>query len=323
MVGPMIGGFLIILAIGFLFSLLTWLVFSLFGHFMLVLTGKRAAGPKRTLSAFAFASGANVLTAIPCLGAYVGWIWWVVSATLMVKEGQRVSGWRAVFAVVGPVVVAIALFIGGYAYFVYWAMSSARTAMATARAAAPFGGGMFAQVQSIRTAMGAWVNANGAWPAHASLLCVAGHAQDDDFVGGYSGWSSTFPDDVDLGPVTLARFEEQTHEDRGQTADMAAAAMSDKDVAHRLGDMVICVSPRDPVTLPPAVWVVIAWPDPSVNAGMPPPTLISVGLGDGSTTAILFANFDAELIRQNALRAAQGFPQIPHPKDVGVEGPEK
>ena len=51
---------------------------------------------RRTAQAICFSAGAGVCLAIPCFSFYgIGWIWWIVSAVLMVKEGQRTSGGKA------------------------------------------------------------------------------------------------------------------------------------------------------------------------------------------------------------------------------------
>jgi len=85
-------------------------------HGLLRATGSTAGTIGRTYQAIGYAAGANVMTAVPCVGYYFGWIWWVVSAVLMVKEGQRVQGWRATLAVLA--FPALLLFTGVTLYAV-------------------------------------------------------------------------------------------------------------------------------------------------------------------------------------------------------------
>jgi hypothetical protein len=98
-------------------------------HGLLRATGGTAGTIGRTYQAIAYAAGANVITAIPCFGYYCGWIWWVVSAVLMVKEGQRAAGWRAVLAVL--TFPALLLFTG-LALYLFLIASVIVTARSTA-----------------------------------------------------------------------------------------------------------------------------------------------------------------------------------------------
>ncbi len=100
-------------------------LWGLLAHGLLRLTGPTFAGPRRTCQALCYSSGANALTGIPCLGYYVGWIWWLVSAVVMVKEGQRVRGPRAAFAVLTGPLLSIAGLIGLYVWFMISVMGAA------------------------------------------------------------------------------------------------------------------------------------------------------------------------------------------------------
>jgi hypothetical protein len=305
------GTLLGIFVFGVLFSLLVWLVFSLAAHAVLAFTGPRAAGLGRTMQAFAYASGANVLTAIPCLGSYFGWIWWVVSATIMVKHAQKVSGSRAALAVIGPVAAAILLLVGGYAYFMYSVVSSARGGWALVTTAHQ--ASTAAQTTSIAAGMVSYSTLNGSWPDHAAQLVADGQVPSAMFVGGPVAWSATFPSNVNVGAQTLDVFDAQAPGARRAAA--AALTLPPAAVAHRVGDMVICVTPRDSVQIPPSIWLVIAWPDPSI-AGNPPPLTCHVAGIDGRAVMIPATQFDADLAAQNDLRAQHGLPPLPHPKDV-------
>lgn len=109
-----IAGVMVLFAAGGTFAFLAgW---GAVAHGLLRATGSTAGTIGRTYQAIGYAAGANIMTAVPCIGYYFGWIWWVVSAVLMVKEGQRVQGWRATFAVL--TFPALLLFTGVVIYAV-------------------------------------------------------------------------------------------------------------------------------------------------------------------------------------------------------------
>jgi hypothetical protein len=103
-------------SIGLLVIVVTTILYMLLwigcAHATLKLTGGTAYPIRRTSQALCYSSGANALSAIPCLGAYFSFlfiIWWLVSAGIMLTRAQRVSGLRAAFAVVAlPLVTIIA-----------------------------------------------------------------------------------------------------------------------------------------------------------------------------------------------------------------------
>ena len=67
-------------------------VWGLLTHALLCLGGKRAGTLARTYQALGYSAGPMIICAIPCLGVYlslVGWIWWMIGATFMLKEGQK------------------------------------------------------------------------------------------------------------------------------------------------------------------------------------------------------------------------------------------
>jgi len=85
-------------------------------HLVLIATGSTARGMGRTYHAMCYSTGANSLVAIPCFGPYLFWVfcvWWVVSAIVMLKDGQGVSPGRAVAAILALPLLVITL--GGLA----------------------------------------------------------------------------------------------------------------------------------------------------------------------------------------------------------------
>ncbi len=81
-------------------------------HGMLRLTGRTAGGMRRTCLATCYSSGASAFTVIPFFGVLFGWMWWVVSAILMVTAGQKVHGARASIAVLTLPFLTVGTIIG-------------------------------------------------------------------------------------------------------------------------------------------------------------------------------------------------------------------
>ncbi|MDX2132127.1 MAG: Yip1 family protein [Planctomycetota bacterium] len=120
--------------VGIIMFLGLWIVCT---HGTLRITGGAPYPIKRTCQALCYSSGANVLTALPCLGMYFGFlfvIWWIVAACIMVARGHRISGGRATLAVLAlPILLAV---VGGG-----WLTYGIVTAMNTINAANPGGTG--------------------------------------------------------------------------------------------------------------------------------------------------------------------------------------
>lgn len=305
---------LVLFAVGLLATCIAGFVFALIAHLLLVLTGPREGGPRKTLMAMAYSSGANVLSAIPCVGVYLGWVWWVGSATVMLGRIQRVRAWRSVVAVIGPVAVAVALAVGGYAWFMYWALTKASATSATATAVTS----SLARTTpsaAVSAALVSEAHRTGAWPTHIGGLLADGALNASQVIVPPDSWSHTTSDDVLIGDLTLAEFENATPGRRAKAADVAAALVSPQAAAYRVGDLVVCVRAGQPTSSVSGLWLLIAWPDPDTpwNA---PPTFCLVTTADGVPRPVSAQEFDARLVSQNALRAGLGLPPLPHPRDV-------
>jgi hypothetical protein len=105
-VGALLAAFVFVPLI-FAFVLLLW---SFATHGLLCLLAKPVGGHLRTLECLSYASGAHTLAAVPCVGTYaasIAWVWWAVSATIMLTHAQRVRGWAAAVAtILPPLIVA-------------------------------------------------------------------------------------------------------------------------------------------------------------------------------------------------------------------------
>ena len=111
------------------FTIFYAILWSLLIHATLVVTGGAAHSLGRTIASVFFASGTLAVQAIPCVGpyclGYIVGIWWLVSTIIMVMESQKVSGLRASLAVLWFPVLALALGVSGYAFFIYSAVNAA------------------------------------------------------------------------------------------------------------------------------------------------------------------------------------------------------
>jgi hypothetical protein len=122
-------GFTAMMGLGIV-STLGWVVvlgflalfWGLLTHATLMVTGGCSYSLGRTCSSILYSGGTLAICAIPCLGynclIYFAFIWWVVSATLMVMAAQRVSGLRASLATIWPPCTLVIVFILAYASLV-------------------------------------------------------------------------------------------------------------------------------------------------------------------------------------------------------------
>jgi hypothetical protein len=321
-VGIVWGAFGLMLVVTIVASMVLFGIFTLVAHGIMAMTGP-TFGLKRTLHAMAYSSGANVVTAAPCIGGYVGWIWWLVSAVIMVKEAHAAKWWRAVLAVAGPVLGTLVVFVAVYVGFVLTAMTAAQQAVTAAQQAAEI-----ARARALGAAMTATATRDAQWPRHVAQLVLEGQASAGDFVAGQTmgpGASKTPAGLVPIGGLTMGTLKSASNEEQTAAINQEVAARAGE-VAYRVGDMVVCLRAGDPVNPPAGTWLLIVWPDPAHNAGEPGQVL-TVG-ADGSSASIAAADFDAALKAQNDLRAEAGLKPLPHPRDVksgevkkGPEGP--
>lgn len=316
-VGIVSGAFGAMLLGAMLASMVFFGVFTLVAHGIMAITGP-TFGLKRTLHAMAYSSGANVATAAPCIGGYVGWIWWLVSAVIMVKEAHAARWWRAVLAVAGPVLGTLAVFVAVYVGFVLTAMTAAQQSVTTAQQAAEI-----ARARALGAAMTATATRDAQWPRHAVQLVLEGQASAGDFVAGQTmgpGASRTQAALVPIGGLTLGSLKSAGNAEQAAAIDQEVAARAGE-AAYRVGDMVVCLRAGDPVNPPAGTWLLIVWPDPAHNAAEPGQVLV-VG-ADGSSASIAAADFDAAFKGQNELRAGAGLKPLPHPREVKSAAPSE
>ena len=105
-------------------------IWILLTHATLAVFGGCPFGLRRTTNAMLFASGPQILNAIPCLGlgclGQITPVWWAICAIFSVKAGQRVSAWRASIAVLWPILLIIVIAVGVWTFMVLSATSAAQ-----------------------------------------------------------------------------------------------------------------------------------------------------------------------------------------------------
>jgi hypothetical protein len=293
--------------LAFIVALFLW---ALTAHAMLRLTGRTARGPRRTFDALCYATGANILAAIPCLGVYalaVSWIWSAVSATLMLRETHRVSGLRAAVAVFAfPLVVCVGLvslvslvFVPAYSR----AATSAATSIARSHHASTIA----------RALLDYAADHNGQPPAHAVELLATGRLRRNIFVHpGAVTAAHTIVNHIEV-PMVLSL----SPEDRRDAVAAVIATLPPNTVAHRVGHVVFTYHG---LTLPPAatpapdLWLAVVLP-------VTPGDFITVALVSGGTRAFPDTTLATELVSQNSLRAANSLPPLPDPPAITADQP--
>jgi hypothetical protein len=296
---------LIIIAVATVFVIAIW---GNLTHALLHLTGETAGNSTATCQAICYSVGANILTAVPCLGAYIGWIWWLVSAVLMVKEAQRVQGWRAALAVLTLPVVAISALVMLYAVLTFWAIT----------ASGPFGPNpttaLRTEANTVLTAVSRYAEDHEAHgPDHAIELVSGDYLRTTDFI---SSRSSSYPSTVPVAATNLAQFDSLPPSAQDEAVRAAINALPEGTVAHRLGDFVFTHHGIDLSDPDPRLWIVVMTPDPDVNASSSFGGKIALGLADGTVLSIPSGRLSVWLKTQNDRRAEHGLAPLPDPKTV-------
>jgi predicted RNA-binding Zn-ribbon protein involved in translation (DUF1610 family) len=295
-------------------------LWSLLAHGLLLLTGATAGPRARTSQAIYYSTGANIFTAVPCLGMYIGWIWWVVSATLMVKEAQRVHGGRAALAVVTPPIVLFVTVIALYIWFVVSVVSSIGTTGTLATQPSWAMGPSRSETRAVLSKLLRFARERDArGPRHASELVAAGYLDAGDFVG-LSSFTTTAQ--VPVGGATLERLGELEPAAANRLAQGAAQALPPGTTAHRLGDYVFTYHGMDLTKADPQLWVVIGTPEPNAATPQLPSTRIACGQADGTVCEIGLPEWEARLADQNSLRQRLGLPALRDPRGVTHARPD-
>jgi hypothetical protein len=314
------------IAVGVVMGIMMALVvlWGLVAHGVLRLTGRTAGGIGRTYQALCYSTGANAVSAIPCLGWYFGWIWWLISAVLMLKESQRVHGGRAALAgLLFPF-----LLLGGTVTGYVWMMVSVFSSVSATMAATTAQAGV-ADTRTVLNAILAYgaQNANRG-PAHAVLLVTDGHLTGSDFI---AAGSFTLESNAPVGNATLDQLGSMLPTQLRTTTQAAVAALPNGTVVHRLGDYLFTYHGIDLSVAHPNLWLVIGWPQsyPGPAGQTPPytasplvmPPTFTIGRADGTVSEYPAALLPAKLAEQNRLRAQYGLAPLPMPQSMPAGSP--
>lgn len=285
-------------------------------HVILRMTGGTAHPYARTQELVFYSCGANALSAIPCFGYLIGWIWWVVSAVIMLKVGQQVSTSRAVIAGVAAQACILGVPVGSYALMIWgvmggsgaWHIQNLNTA----------------QVQVVAQALVQHASTNGQWPTHAAQLLSGSSA-----VSPYNFIDTNYRQDVStisIAPGTDGmQFMGMTPVQQRSVIAAAAANLTPGWTAYRMGDCVFTYAGIPTTGADPRLWIVVSCPDPTLAATLRAtpqagaPAAVGdwiVGTADGMAQWIGAANTARALATQNAVRAQFGLGPLPDPSLV-------
>jgi hypothetical protein len=320
--GAIVATFLGVLAVFAILPILVILGWAALAHAILKMTGHTALGYGRTAEALAYSSATNLIAAIPCVGTYIApgaWVWWVISATVMVKEGQRVSGKRSTAAVVTPAVAVFAAFIAAMVFVVIPGIRSSIQAAQAAVARA----GTLSQIrsQTLLSELLEEARERGHWPHIADLIAEGSVPPAYLMTGG------EIATEVAIGGESLDNLPILRGADREASLARMRASIPEGVQAYRTADFVF-LYPGLPATDPNGdFWLFVAEDRmPQFTFGQPPPPtgtrFFIVGKADETVVRIVDRDFAGALLEQNALRAAEGLAELPHPDQIDRYWPE-
>lgn len=291
-------------------------LWGLTAHLLLRWTGRTTGGYGLTFRAICYSSGANFMFAVPCFGHMIGPVWWLVSAPMVLKEAQRVNGWRASLAALVPPLALVSMLIAFYA-----AMAVMIPAATMAGPPAP----RFATTAPSAPAAGASAMARalvaGAQhdPMGRSLhpLELVGKGAIEPSALMLPG-SKTTVEAVYTGGHALAWIPYMAKPELDRLVEKTRLRMTEENVTEfRLGDCVFLTEGVDLGNADPGLWVVVMCPDPTLNGATSAETTIWVATADGNTQGFPARELaSGRLRRQNDLRAEAGLAPIRDPREV-------
>jgi hypothetical protein len=308
-------------------SLIIW---GALGHWLLVMTGETKRRMGRTYECLCYSSGANFTSAFPILGIYVGWIWWIVSAVFVLRDGQNVSVGRAALAAIVPPIATSLVIVGGFlgmGLLLPWMAGGG-------------GGGGFVMATSATRPIDAATSVrqlttslvvssrSASRISHGAQLIVEGFASPAMFI---ADSTDTLPSDVAFGyaegkvGMSLRDMETLPVSEQREIVARAAENLPDGVIAHRVGDFVFTFHGINIANGDTRLWLVIASPDPDRNEADSFDGTLYTGIRRESFGAFVHhipeAKFDEDLRRQNEIRALYNLPPLPHPREISHASP--
>jgi len=300
----------VLCAAGMILWLLLWWGVT---HGVLYVVARPAAGPRRTFQALCYSAGANATTAAPCLGMYVGPIWWLVSAVVMVARGHKVSAVRAALAVLALPVLSVVAAVGFEIVLLGWLIPmSVRSSVpgVVGSSTAPYG---------IQNELCSYAYAHdGKGPTHALVLVERGRLRADDFF-----YTRGIPGNTrSLVPgTTVGAFRAFSPAERAAIVEATVQALPPSPVIHCVGDYIFTyhgIDLKDPL-LDGRLWFFVVVPGRS-EAVPDAPTVIYVGFANGALEEWDVADLPMRLLAQNRIRAKCGLPPLPDLPQVSLTG---
>ncbi len=284
------------------------ILWGLSAHAILRLTGETPYGVGRTIQCLLYSSGANGATVVPGCGWYFGWIWWLVSASAAIKEGQEVSGGRAAGAVLVPplgVGACVAVLYG----LLIAAAISANPGMAGSSPFVPELAANREKLDTIAAGFELYASLNDTSPVgeHPILLVQEGHVLPEVFIGHRS---NTQLSSIPAGSTTLEAFRSLDLRQQKRVLREAKQLLPPTDQAYRVGDVVF-VGLGDPPPTDQRLWAMLLVPYASVTARLP--AQIVIRFADGHVEIVRRGSLSQLLQKQNDLRKQYGLPPIPMP----------
>lgn len=319
-IAGMAGGLAIAFAIALgvvLASMGLWIVVT---HTALRMSGELPFPLRRTAQAIGYSAGANALLAIPCLGMYSVGLWWMISATIMVAKGQRVSGVRAACCTF----LLPALTVVGLLAFGIYQASTAGTGGAAAGGPTVVwpstSGGpedpQGATLRVLQAVMRHSIEHGGRGPDHALTLVTGNPLTPGDLTVRGPG-ETTEPPASALG-ITLDDYALLGDASRGEFNALALDRLPAGIVAHRVGDFVFTyhgVALSSPEM--GRAWVVVYARGP----GRLSDNTAVIGYADGTIERVSADALGQPLTEHNAWRAENKLPPLPDPFGVTTESP--
>ena len=282
-------------------------------HGILCLLAAPAAGPRRTSQALCYSSGANALGLIPILGIYIGPIWWLASAVVMVKQGQQVSGLRAAIAVLFTPFLVLCAIVAFYAWVILFLLPQ------NIAAANPTRTPLMRETQAVEDALLLYTHEQGRAPEHAVQLVAQSCLTVDDLISDNHNTASA---NLPFANTQLGQLEDLLVRRQSAVVDAAVASLPAGTVAHRLGDFVFTYHGIDLAGAPDArLWVVVQSLDPDLNNPQWAGGYVRVGLAGGTVVPIPASSLQASLRKQNTIRARCNLPPLPDPTSVTHDRP--
>ncbi len=305
MLAPTLVVWIIAILIGLVSTVVFTIIWAWTINLILKLTGTCEGTCGSTIRALCYASGANLASAVPCLGSYFGWLWWLAAAVFTVKQTHRISGLRASLATLAFPSLILAITIGLYVWFIVWSVNTAAT-MPRAMQTQTFNSQpLLAQLVQTQTDQEVY-------PAHALELMDMVTITPQSYLTQYSStplWA------INVGDYTLDQFFSMSHQERDKAVQAQAAIIkASGQSVYRVGDTVFTYAGLEPHQDIDELWLFIRWPDPKWNDSLAADDTVTIGKMNASTAEVSVESFDQLLIDQNKLRKSLGLEPIPNPE---------